>query len=112
MSEIIRLNNEELLQKLKKIRKFAPNIFSEVSEDYRQKIVYNLLNIARAGDQERFLWTLLRLVNARKENENAKELIRVINELYNFKLSSDMFEKWAYVVIMGIMTAKTQEGGQ
>lgn len=108
-----KITSEILSEKLKEIRNLTPQTFSSTtSESYRQKIVYNLLNLVQAGDKEKFLWTLLRLVNARKKDKNTKELVRLLNELYTMNLSKDMFEKWAYAVIMGIMSAKTQEGGE
>jgi len=105
--------SKKLLERLEEIRRLTPQVFSAAtSESYRQKIVYNLLNLVQAGDKERFLWTLLRLVNARKEDENAKKLVGLLNQLYTLNLSENMFEKWAFTVIMGIMSAKTQEGGK
>lgn len=106
-------NSREISEKLKEIRKLTQEVFSEtISESYRQKVVYNLLNLVQAGDREKFLWTLLRLMNARKRDKNSKELVSLLNELYGLNLSKDMFEKWAYTLIMGIMSPKSQGGGE
>lgn len=99
--------NEDVLNKMEIIRKNMPAIFAEDSESYRQKLVYNLLNIIRSGNMQQFLWTLLRHLNAKRESSEAKEVIGAVNELYGY--SSKFFEKWAYSVIMGIMETKSSE---
>jgi len=99
--------NEDVLNKMEIIRKNMPAIFAGDSESYRQKLVYNLLNIIRSGNMQQFLWTLLRHLNAKKESSETKEVVRAINELYGY--SSKFFEKWAYSVIMGIMETESQK---
>ena len=99
--------NEDVLNKMEIIRKNMPAIFAGDSESYRQKLIYNLLNIIRSGNMQQFLWTLLRHLNAKKESSETKEVVRVINELYG--CSSKFFEKWAYSVIMGIMETESQK---
>ena len=104
------VSEEKVVRKMKIIRERMPEIFAGDSESYRQKLVYTLLNIARSGDMHEFLWTLLRHLNAKKDSPAVKEVVGVINELYQY--SSKFFEKWAYSVIMGIMETKrkTTEG--
>ncbi len=101
--------DKETLNRMELIRRNTPIVFSGVSQSYRQKVVYNLLNIARSGDMKQFLFTLLRLVNARSDKPEAKELVGALNFLYSY--SSKFFEKWAYSVIMGIISAKDGEKG-
>ncbi len=98
-----------IISKMDTLRRTIPELFSEVSTSYRQKVVYNLLNIVKGGDMNQFLWTLLRLVNARHDHSKAAEIAKTLNELYGY--SSKFFEKWAYSIIMGIMSVKT-EGGE
>ncbi len=72
------------------------------SENYRQKLVFDLLNAVKANDQNRFLWVLLRAINAHsKDNRKAKELASTLIEV--FPSSESDFEKVAYSVILGIM---------
>ena len=99
-----RINEQRILNKMKIIQEKTPKVFEKVSQSYRQKVVYNLLNIVRSGDMKQFLFTLLRLVNARADKKEAAELIEAINYLYAY--SSKFFEKWAYTIIMGIMSVK------
>jgi len=72
------------------------------SDNYRQKLVFDLLNAVKANDQDRFLWVLLRALNAHsKDNPKAKELASVLMEAV--PSSETEFEKVAYSVILGIM---------
>ena len=98
---------EKVTDKMKIIRENMPEIFAGDSESYRQKLVYNLLNIVRSRDMQQFLWTLLRHLNAKKKTPKTKKVVRAINELYGY--SSKFFEKWAYSVIMGIMETESQK---
>ena len=97
---------------LKTIRKLSNKAFEEIgSENYKQKLVYNLLNIVRSGDQEKFLWNILRVLNSKKEDENVKKLTNKINSIYTSKISHQNFEKVAYTIIMGIMSSEPKSGG-
>ena len=97
---------------LENIRRLTYEAFKEIgSENYKQKLVYNLLNIVRSGDQEKFLWNILRALNSRKDDKNAKKLSSEINKLYTSKISGENFEKLAYTIIMGIMSSKPKSGG-
>ncbi len=96
--------------KLKKVKNLTTNVFSKIgSENYRQKLVYNLLNIAKANNQREFFWTLLRALNSQKDDIKAKELVKELRDVY--PITSGDFEKLAYSVIMGIMSAKSELGG-
>jgi len=92
---------------LKRVKNLTTNAFSKIgSENYRQKLVYNLLNIAKANNQREFFWTLLRALNSQKDNIKAKELVKDLRDVY--PMASGDFEKLAYSVIMGIMSAKSE----
>ena len=99
--------DERVLSKMEIIRKNIPKIFAGDSDSYRQRLVYNLLNIVRAGNIQEFLWTLLRHLNAKKDSPAVKEVVEAISELYQY--SSKFFEKWAYSVIIGIMETKSEK---
>ncbi|WP_460041282.1 hypothetical protein [Thermococcus atlanticus] len=72
------------------------------SDNYRQKLVFDLLNAVKANDQDRFLWILLRAINAHsKDNLEAKKLASVLMEV--FPSSEADFDKVAYSVILGVM---------
>lgn len=72
------------------------------SDNYRQKLVFDMLNAVKASDQDRFLWILLRALNAHsKDNPKAKEFASALMKV--FPSSEAEFEKIAYSVILGIM---------
>ena len=96
--------------KLKTIKNLATNAFSKIgSENYRQKLVYKLLNIAKSDNQKEFFDVLLRALNSQKDNIKAKELAEELKDIY--PITSGSFEKLAYSVIMGIMSVKSESGG-
>jgi len=105
------LKNKKLSEdKLKIVKSLSTDAFSKIgSENYKQKLIYNLLNIVKANNQKEFLWTLLRALNSQKDDAKAKELVKELKDIY--PISSGDFEKLAYSVIMGIMSAKSETGG-
>ena len=93
--------NEEMLRLIKRL---SGDVLGKVgSDNYRQKLVFDLLNAVKANDQDRFLWILLRALNAHsKDNpEDAKKLASALMEV--FPSSEADFEKVAYSLILGIM---------
>ena len=103
--KIKKLSEDRLIR----IKNLTTKAFSKIgSENYRQKLVYSLLNIAKANDQQEFFWTLLRALNSQKDDE-AKELVKELRDIY--PMTSGNFEKLAYSIIMGIMSAKSETGG-
>jgi len=107
------ITNHEITSKLEEIKELTIQVFSGVfSENYKQKIVYDLLNVVQGGNKEKFLWVLIRSVNSKKGESNTENLMHLLNELYILNLSEDVFKRWAYTIIMGIMSVKTQKGGK
>ncbi|NJE84744.1 hypothetical protein E3E23_02660 [Thermococcus sp. CX2] len=90
-------------EKLWKIKKLSGEVLGKAgSNNYQQKLVFDLLNAVKANDQNEFLWILLRAINAHsKDNPNAKKLASALMEV--FPSSEAEFEKVAYSVILGIM---------
>jgi len=87
------------------IKIYTKKAFENIgSESYRQRLVYKLLNTAKADNQNDFLSSLLRALNSRKGDENVKRLSRKLEWL--FPLSPANFEKVAYSIIIGIMAAR------
>ena len=98
-------------RELGRIKDLANGAFSNIgTENYRQKLAYTLLNTVKADNQKEFFWTLLRPLNAQKDNDKTKDLVGELMAVY--PLGSKDFEKVAYSVIMGIMSAKTESGGE
>ena len=111
MESLKNWKNKKLSEdKLKRVKNLTTDAFSKIgSESYKQKLVYNLLNIAKASNQKEFFWTLLRALNSQKDDVKAKELVKELRDVY--PTTSGDFEKLAYSVIMGIMSAKSESGG-
>lgn len=95
-----RLDPSELLRNIRDLSSRA--LGKAGSDNYRQKLVFDLLNTVKANDQNRFLWILLRTLNAQaKDNPDARRLADLLGKAF---LSSEVeFEKVAYSVILGIM---------
>lgn len=92
-----------------KIKKYTNNAFKKVgSDNYRQKIVYKLLNTTKVNNQSEFFSILLRALNAQKTNSDVKNLSEKLQEIY--PLTSKNFENVAYSIIMGIMAVKSDGG--
>lgn len=90
-------------EKMREIKELSVDVLGKAgSDNYRQKLVFDLLNAVKANDQNKFLWILLRAINAHsKDNPEAKKLASVLMEV--FPSSEANFEKLAYSVILGIM---------
>ena len=94
MKNLKNWKNKKLLSKdeLKRVKDLATNAFNRIgSGNYRQKLVYNLLNIAKANNQKEFFWVLLRALNSQKDNIEAKKLIKELKDFY--PLTSENFER-------------------
>lgn len=96
--------------KLWKIKEYSNNAFNKIgSESYRQKLVYNLLNTVKVNNQTEFFSILLRALNGQRGNENVKKLCWELQKIY--PLTHGNFENMAYSIIMGIMSAESEFGG-
>jgi len=90
--------------------------FSNISAHSKQKLVYNLLNTARADDSAKFFDTLLRAINANVGGNNDKridfiQLSRSIESVYNNVRISGNFEKISHAIILGILASDKNQGG-
>ncbi len=98
-------------EKLNKIKRLTMESFSKIGSDsYRQKLVYNLLNVIKSDNQREFFDILLRALNSQKDNVKAKELVKELGDVY--PITHGNFEKLAYSIVMGIMAAKSVSGGE
>ena len=101
-------NMEEDTKKFEKIRNLTKDVFDGTTANYKQKLVYNLLNAAKTDNQKEFFWMFFRALNARKD-EKVEKLSEELGKYYPVNISN--FEKIAYSIILGIMAAKS-EGGE
>ncbi|MEM0492607.1 MAG: hypothetical protein QXS02_01415 [Candidatus Thermoplasmatota archaeon] len=103
MNEISGINLESKIKELEEIAKEAAE---NMNANYRQKLVYNLLNALKGENQNEFLWILLRVINNPKIDAFNK-LANKIGEVYS--LPTQSFKKWGYEIVIGIMSA--EKGG-
>jgi len=100
------VGNKSLTLELQKLKEVASRGFQGESDNYKQKLVYNLLETVRNNDQKEFFYILLKAAN--KPNENFKELWQTLQENYDV-MPEEAFINFAYSLILGIMS--TYSGG-
>lgn len=103
----LKLGDEPEKLELWKLKNAAKNSFQHESDIYKQKLVYNLLEVAKNKDQNRFFYLLLKSINKPKENFN--ELWKKLKKNYDI-LPKEAFVDFAYSIIIGIMS--TYSGGE
>jgi len=104
------VGNEKIKINLFEIRKAAIEVFKNESDNYKQKLVYNLLETVKNVDQSRFFYILLKTIN--KPKENFKELWDALEKNYDV-MPEEAFINFAYSIIIGIMaTYNKKEGGK
>jgi len=101
------VGDKPLCLDLQKIREAVINGFKNKSDNYKQKLVYNLLETIRNNDQKEFFYILLKAIN--KPKENYKELWGELQKTYDV-MPEEAFINFAYTIIIGIMA--TYEGGE
>ncbi|MCM8804507.1 MAG: hypothetical protein NC833_04580 [Candidatus Omnitrophica bacterium] len=101
------IGSESLKIDLKELKSAAYDVFMEESDNYKQKLVYNLLETVRSKDQNRFFYILLKAIN--KPKENFKELWGKLKENYDV-MPEEAFVNFAYAIIIGIMSTYNKGG--
>jgi len=90
--------------KLGELEKNVRAVLSNVSKNYRQKLVYKLLNTIKTGDRNEFYWNVARVLNANSDNPEASKVSENLSKFLEASSSRD-FEKVAYAVVFGIISA-------
>lgn len=93
-------NNFEKLE-LDKLLEATKKSFQHESDNYKQKLVYNLLEATKNNDQNRFFYLLLKAIN--KPKEDFKKLWVELEKNYDI-LPEKAFINFAYSIIIGIMS--------
>ena len=101
------VGEKELRIDLEKLKNAAKRVFEKESDNYKQKLVYNLLDTVKNNDQKTFFYILLKAIN--KPKEDFKELWIELQKSYDL-LPEDVFVNFAYSIIIGIMA--TYLGGE
>lgn len=108
------MENEEIIsgvkeKDLKALKYYTERSFEKIfegKEKAKQRIVYDFLNYMKTNNKNGFLNQLLKILNAKSEDEDVKNLEQLINRLYVEYDTPENFNKMAYTIIMGIMASK------
>lgn len=87
--------------KLWEFKNAAKDSFISESDNYKQRLVFDLLEAVKNRDQNRFFYLLLRSIN--KPKENFKKLWDELEKNYDI-LPDEAFINLAYSIIIGIMS--------
>jgi hypothetical protein len=94
------VGNKPLKIDLEKLKDAAEESFKNESDNYKQKLVYNMLEAIKNNDQNRFFNILLRAIN--KPKENFKQLWEILERNYDV-MPNEAFINFAYTIVLGIM---------
>ena len=108
---ILKMGEESERLDLWKLKKATYESFThEKSKNYKQKLVYDLLEAVKNKDQNRFFYLILKAIN--KPKENFKKLWDELEKNYDILLE-EAFVNFAYSIIIGIMsTYQSTVGGE
>jgi len=94
------VNDKKINLDLKKLKEAVFNGFKGESDNYKQRLVYNLLETIRNNDQKEFFYVLLKSIN--KPNKDYMNLLEQLNNNYDV-MPEEAFINFAYTIIIGIM---------
>lgn len=94
--------------KYRQITSITKQLFSKSSPKLRAKLVHILLNSVRVRDRETFLFEFLRNLNTINDSKK-EDLAEMLEEI--LLLDDEEFEKVAYSIILGIMSARFKQEG-
>jgi len=109
---VLKLGNKFEKLELGKLLEATKKSFQHESNNYKQKLVYDLLEAVKNNNQNRFFYLLLKAIN--KPKENFKNLWAELEKNYDI-LPEKAFTNFAYSIIIGIMSTyqnKTVGGGK
>ena len=112
------MENEEKIfnvseKNLKTLRHYTEISFGKIfegKEKAKQRLIYDFLNYIKTNDRESFLNQLLKILNAKADDQDVNDLEKLISTLYVEYNTPENFSKIAYTIIMGIMVSK--KGGE
>lgn len=102
------IGDERLRLDLVELKKVASQIFQNVSDNYKQRLVYQLLETVKNKDQREFFYILLKTINRPKEGFH--DLSRLLEKNYDV-MPDEIFINFAYSIILGIMSTYSPSTG-
>ncbi|MGC8726259.1 MAG: hypothetical protein ACP5RS_06775 [Thermoplasmata archaeon] len=104
------VGNKSLDLNLRKIKEAVSTGFKSLSDNYKQKLVYNLLETIRNNDQKNFFNILLKTIN-KPNDENYMSLWKELNQSY-YAMPEEAFINFGYTIIIGIMSTYNNNEGK
>ena len=95
------IGDEELRLELDELKSAANKYFKSVSDNYKQRLVYQLLEAVKNKDQREFFYILLKTINKPKEDVN--HFLHLLQKNYDI-MPDEIFINFAYSIILGIMS--------
>jgi len=95
------VGDKTLKMDLKELKKVAAGVFQGESDNYKQKLVYKMLEAVKNNDQNQFFYILLKAIN--KPKEDFKRLWHIFAKNYDV-MPDEAFMNFAYTIIIGIMS--------
>lgn len=95
-----------------KLRDLVTKVFSKIgTAKSRQRLVYDMLNALKTEDRKRFVWLVLKNLNALRSEESGEveELSKLLSDLYLKCETPENFEKFAYSIVTGVMSIRGGE---
>lgn len=93
-------DNKKTEINFEEIKNAFMNSLKNKSNNYKQKLVYKLLEAVRNNDQKEFFYLVLRSIN--EPNDNLKKAWKVLSKYYHM-MPENIFINFAYSIIIGIM---------
>ncbi|MGC9079852.1 MAG: hypothetical protein ACP5G1_03890 [Nanopusillaceae archaeon] len=100
------VGGESLKLDLKDLKDKVSKVFQYETDNYKQKLVYNLLETVKNNDQKEFFYILLKTIN--KPKEDYKELWEYLQKNFDI-MPENIFVNFAYTLIISIMSTYAGE---
>jgi len=95
------IGDEKLRLDLEELKDAASKYFKNVSDNYKQRLVYQLLEAVKNKDQGEFFYILLKTIN--KPKEGSHYFSHILQKNYD-TMPDEIFINFAYSIILGIMS--------
>lgn len=99
------IGDEKLRLDLEELKETANKYFQNVSDNYKQRLVYQLLEAVKNKDQREFFYILLKTINKPK---GSHDFSRLLQETYD-TMPDEIFINFAYSIILGIMSTYSEK---
>lgn len=102
---IKQISEKEQKSQMSNLRKRASELFEGISDNYRQGMVYRLLNCAKGGKKEEFIELTIRYAAGQMKDKKVAEFCNEVSKTVE-NSSESSFREYAHSIILGIMSQK------